>query len=116
MGLTLCGAFVLGALSHGPALFIARKLVKYPILGADEYTQRQLIKSMRDFGSAEYFERREKQEQAKHMATAVEKSLGRSDIREVIKRQATSEEDVETFYQHVEICSLPPHLRGTGRL
>jgi hypothetical protein len=114
MGLiALCGAFLLGALSHGPALFIAKKLVKYPNLGAAEYAEGQLAETMRDFGSAEYFRRREKQEQeqAKHLAKALAKSLGRADIREVMKEHAASKQDVEAFYQRVEICSLPPHLK-----
>ena len=109
----LVGSFILGALLHYPASLIARKLIKYPDLGADNYSQRGFERMMNDFGSPEYFERREKEkrEESSHMARVIDKALGRSDVQEVLERQSCSRQDVEAFYQRFEISSLPPNLR-----
>lgn len=65
----LVGAFALGSLLRPLALTLARRLVAHPNLGFDDYGRRKLEQTM-EFGSEEYVERRdgENEEDSRHKA------------------------------------------------
>lgn len=106
-------ALLLANVFRAPVLLIARKLIRYPDLGADEYSKRQLERMMSGFGSEGYFERREqeKQEEERHLRKSVDRALAVKDIRDVLDRHGCSSRDMEAFYQRTEICCLPPPFR-----
>lgn len=107
------GLFALVALFRYPAYRVARKLTKYPELGAAEYRQREYQRLTRDLESPDWTERLERKElEESHLiARIVEKALRRQDIQEVLKVRSCSKQDVEAFCRRIEISSLPPNLR-----
>jgi len=111
--IALVSSFVLGALFRYPALLIAKRLIKYPDHGADDYSQRRLARTLKDFGSPQHFERREteEREEAHHLTQTVDQAMSQPDVQEVLRELSCRKEDIEAFYQRFEILSLPPKAR-----
>jgi len=90
---TIIGVFVTAALFRAPALAIARRLIKYPDIGADIDPNE----------TVEEFEM--------HMQRAVSKSIGLSQIRAVLDKWEATEEDLIVLYQIPFNRYLPPTFR-----
>lgn len=109
----LVGTFVLANLFGPLALLAARRMIAYPDLGAQSYQQDQLGKLMKDFGTPEYFERREKEKkrEQQHRSRTVSSAMRRPEVRAALEKHGSSQRDIEALYDRVEVVALPPQLR-----
>ena len=113
----MVGSFVLAALFRNPALWVARKLVDYPDLGADDYSRQRVSDLLQDFGSSEYFERLTERQHADevHMVNTVNRALARTDVQAVLRPRCLAGQDLQAFYERSEVSSLPPKLRNSSQ-
>lgn len=114
----LIGSFALANIFHYPATAVARKIMRDPDLVADSYQQKQSEQTMADFGSDDYFLRREieKRSEATHMEKTVDRALNLKQVQEILEKHSCSGNDLVAFYQRIEIISLPPQMRETALL
>ena len=111
----LVGAFALGNLLRPVALTLARRLMAHPDLGFDEYSRRQLERTMADFGSEAYFKRSEREEEkdARHKNTTISIATEIPAVAEVLAQCSATERDMAALYDRFEVRSLPPRVRKT---
>ena len=111
----LVGAFVLANLLRPVALAVARRLISYPDLGFDKYNRNQLERSMKDFGSERYFERREhvEREEERHKTETVSSAAKTQAVAEVLRKLDSTEKDLAALYERFEVHVLPPSARKT---
>jgi len=111
----LVGAFALSNLLRPIALTLARRLIAYPDLGFDDYSRRQLERTMADFGSEAYFKRREREEEdeAHHKNATVSIAMKIPAAAEVLVQCGATERDLAALYDRIEVKSLPPRVRET---
>lgn len=111
----LVGAFALGNLLRPLALALARRLVAHPDLGFDDYSRRKAERTMAEFGSEQYFERRdgENEEDSRHKAISVSMAMEIPAIAEALAQLRATERDLAALYDRIEVHSLPPRIRKT---
>ena len=111
----LVGAFVLGNLLRPLALALARRLIAYPDLGFEDYSRRQLERTMADFGSDDYFKRREREEEeeARHRTATISSAMKIREVAKVVSELGAAERDLAALYDRIEVNSLPPRIRET---
>ncbi len=111
----LFGVFLLGNLFRPLALTIARRMVVHPDLGVERYQREQLEKTINDFGSDGYFQRRqvEAEEELAHRENTAANALRGEDVQAVLEQHGGSQRDLEALYDRVEVKGLPPRMRET---
>jgi len=112
----LVGAFVLVIILRPVALAVARRIIRYPDLGFENYNRRRFEKTMADFGSESYFNRRETEEdeEERHKGDTISMAMNNPVIIEILTQYGATEQDLAAFYDRIEVRSLPLRVRKSA--